>query len=88
MDAKITLSFDAQIVERAKEYADSRGISLSRLTEVLFRRLTAGGYVNIEDFPVSNWVHLLSEGEASYVKTPKSSKALRTEHHASKKKKA
>ena len=33
MDAKVTLSFDAQIIEKAKTYAQSQGLSLSRLTE-------------------------------------------------------
>lgn len=84
MDSKVTLSFDASVIEKAKKYADSQGISLSRLTEVLLRRLTSGGYQNIEDFPVADWVQQLSEGEAKYVKTPKSSKALRAEMRDSK----
>ncbi len=84
MDAKVTLSFDASVIEKAKIYAESQGISLSRLTEVLLRRLTSGGYPNIEDFPVANWVHQLSEGEAQYIKTPKSSKELRSQMRNSK----
>ena len=88
MDAKVTLSFDASVVEKAKVYAESRGISLSRLTEILLRRLTSGTYTNIEDFPVSDWAHMLAEGEAEYIRTPKRSKSLRSEMHESKKKKA
>ena len=38
MDAKITLSFDESIIERAKQFADSNNISLSRLTEMLFKK--------------------------------------------------
>jgi uncharacterized protein YggE len=34
MDAKITLSFDENIIDKAKDYAESKGISLSRLTEI------------------------------------------------------
>jgi hypothetical protein len=41
MDAKVTLSFNAIVVEKAKVYAESQGISLSRLTEILLRRLTS-----------------------------------------------
>ena len=88
MDAKVTLSFNAIVVEKAKVYAESRGISLSRLTEILLRRLTSGTYTNIEDFPVSDWTHMLAEGEAEYIRKPKSSKSLRSEMHESKKKKA
>ncbi|MEX1189059.1 MAG: DUF6364 family protein [Bacteroidia bacterium] len=84
MDAKVTLSFDASVIEKAKNYAESQGISLSRLTEVLLRRLTSGGYQNIEEFPVADWVQQLSEGEAHYVKAPKSSKNLRAEMRGSK----
>ena len=88
MDAKVTLSFNASVVEKAKVYAESRGISLSRLTEILLRRLISGNYTNIEDFPVSDWAHMLAEGEAEYIRTPKSSKSLHSEMHESKKKKA
>lgn len=84
MDSKVTLSFDASVIEKAKNYANSQGISLSRLTEVLLRRLTSGGYQNIEDFPVADWVQQLSEGEAKYIKNSKSSKALRAEMRDSK----
>ena len=88
MDAKVTLSFNASVVEKAKVYAESRGISLSRLTEILLRRLIISNYTNIEDFPVSDWAHMLAEGEAEYIRTPKISKSLRSEMHESKKKKA
>jgi hypothetical protein len=88
MDAKVTLSFNASVVEKAKVYAESRGISLSRLTEILLRRLTSGTYTNIEDFPVSDWTNMLAEGEAEYIRKHKSSKSLRSEMHESKKKKA
>ena len=33
MNAKITLSFDEKIIEKAKEFAAQQNISLSRLTE-------------------------------------------------------
>lgn len=85
MDAKITLSFDANIIDKAKRYAESQGISLSRLTEILLRKATHGGYKDIEDIPVSNWVHTLSEGETEYITNPKKRKDLKEEYFKSKK---
>jgi hypothetical protein len=78
-DAKVTLSFDASIIEQAKLYAERRGISLSRLTEILLRRLLSGGYTSLEEFPVRDWVSLVSEDEAKYIKTPTSGSELRSE---------
>ena len=85
-DSKITLSFDASIIEQAKLYAESRGISLSRLTEILLRRLLSGGYTSLEEFPVRDWVSLVSEDEAKYIKTPPSGSELRSEMRKSRKK--
>lgn len=65
MDAKVTLSFDNRVIQQAKQYAESQGISLSRLTEILLRKLTTGGYHHFEDFPVADWVNMVSEGEAA-----------------------
>jgi len=86
MDAKITLSFRADIIAKAKEYAEIQGISLSRLTEILLSRLVKGNYSSIEDFPVSDWVNMLAEGETEYLRKPKSSKALKIEYFDSKRK--
>lgn len=85
MDAKVTLSFDAAVIKTAKEYAEGQGISLSRLTEILLRKLTTGGYNSIEDFPVADWVSMLSEGEATYITRPKTNKQLKKEYHQRKK---
>ena len=54
MDAKITLSFKADIIEQAKIYAENQGISLSRLTEILLSRLVKGNYKNLEEYAVSD----------------------------------
>ena len=85
-DSKITLSFDASIIEQAKVYAENRGISLSRLTEVLLRRLLSGGYTSLEEFPVNDWVSQVSEDEAKYMKTSPSSSELRAQMRKSRKK--
>lgn len=66
METKLTLHFDQEVIEKAKEYAASKHISLSRLTEFLYRQITSGNYKTIEDFPVSDWVNRVSEGEAVY----------------------
>ncbi|HTN09308.1 DUF6364 family protein [Agriterribacter sp.] len=87
MDAKVTLSFDAKIIKQAKEYAEDQGISLSRLTEILLRKLTSGGYNNIEDFPVDEWVSMVSEGEAEYIITPRSNKKTKAAFFENRKKK-
>jgi len=39
MDAKITLSFDEDVIHGAKLFADRNNISLSRLTEYIYRNL-------------------------------------------------
>ncbi len=41
MDAKLTLSFNREIVEKAKRYATDHNISLSRLKEHLLTQVTA-----------------------------------------------
>jgi len=40
MDAKLTLKLDSLVIEEAKKYAASRGVSLSRLVENFFAGLT------------------------------------------------
>lgn len=40
MDAKLTLSFDEEIIAQAKKFAKEKGISVSRLTEYLFKSIT------------------------------------------------
>ena len=72
MDTKITLSFDSQIIERAKKYAEKQNMSLSRLMEVLLDKITAKQYQSIEDYPVADWVNMLAEGKAEYVRKNKS----------------
>jgi len=79
MDAKITLSFDKSVIEQAKQYAESQNISLSRLMEFLLRKITSGNYQTLEDFPVSEWVNQVAEGDAEYTTRPRSRKSLKKE---------
>ena len=85
MDAKITLSFDKEVIGKAKKFADIQNISLSRIMEFLLRQITSGDYTNLENLPVSDWVNQLAEGEAQYITKPKSRKALKNEFLKSRK---
>ena len=46
MDKKLTLSLDQNIIERAKAYARSNNISVSKLIEAYLNSLTAEGNDN------------------------------------------
>ena len=85
MDAKITLSFDESVINRAKRYAEENNISLSRLTEFLLNKVTSSSYHSLEDFPISDWVNMVSEGQAEYQTKPRKSKDLKAEYFKSKK---
>lgn len=85
MDNKITLSFDANIIKKAKEYAEVNNISVSRLVEFLLQKVTTSGYHSLEDYPISDWVNQIAEGDASYLTKKRSRKSLKDEYFASKK---
>lgn len=86
MDNKITLSFDQSIIIKAKKYAENNNISLSRLIEFLLRKVTANNYTSLEDFPISDWVKQVAEGEAVYhTKARRTRKAAQEEYFNSKK---
>lgn len=83
MDTKLTLNFDSDVIEKAKTFAESRGISLSRLTEYLYRQVTSGNYISIDDFPIADWVNKVAEGEAVYKR--RSRKSTKDEYYSSRK---
>ncbi len=85
MDAKITLSFDKQIIEKAKRYAESQNISLSRLMEHLLDKITSNQYKSLEDFPVADWVNAVAEGKAEYATPSKKRTSLKDEYKNRKK---
>ena len=86
MDTKLTLSFNQDVVARAKKYAAENNISLSRLIEHLLTQVTAKEYKSLEDFTISDWVSMVAEGEVGYKKTPKPTrKDLKNEYFSSKK---
>lgn len=66
MDTKVTLHFDKDVIENAKRFAAHNNISLSRLTEFLYKRITSGNYQSLDEFPIAEWVNQVAEGEAVY----------------------
>lgn len=85
MDTKITLAFDQDIIQRAKAYAEKHDMSLSRMIEMILDKITTQNYKSLEDFPISDWVNIVSEGPAEY-KTPRKRKAVKKEYYERKKK--
>lgn len=85
VDAKITLSYDQDIIAKAKKFADSQNISLSRLTEMLYNKIISGHYSNLEELPVSDWVNELAEGKALYKSKHTHRKSLKIEYFKSRK---
>ncbi|MFY0600598.1 MAG: hypothetical protein JXR03_13080 [Cyclobacteriaceae bacterium] len=72
MDAKVTMSFDQEVISKAKAYAEANNISLSRLTEFLYRRITENRYLELEDLPISDWVGMVADGDIEYKKRSRS----------------
>jgi antitoxin component of RelBE/YafQ-DinJ toxin-antitoxin module len=87
MDAKITLSFDESVIEKAKAFAASQGMSLSRLTEFLFEKITSSSksYSYLDDIPVASFVNMVAEEQAEYITAAKSSKSHKDEFYKSRK---
>ncbi|HLF33366.1 MAG TPA: DUF6364 family protein [Cyclobacteriaceae bacterium] len=80
MDSKITLSFNSDIIKKAKKFAEIKNISLSRLTEFLYRQIVSGNYHSLEDFPIGDWINKLSDGEAVYRVKPRTRKSMKKEY--------
>ncbi len=85
MDTKITLSFEETVIDAAKKYAEEHNISLSRLTEFLYKKMTSTNYYSLEDLPISDWINIVSEGETEYQRSPVTRKAMKKEYFESKK---
>lgn len=85
MDAKVTLSFNEEIIKKAKKFAEEQNISLSRLTEFLYRQITSSNYKSLEELPISDWVKMLAEGEAEYKSKLRSRKSIKNEYYGSRK---
>ena len=85
MDSKVTLSFNSEVIQSAKTYAAKKGISLSRLIEILLLKATKSAYTNLEELPIANWVSMLGEDQAEYKIRRKTNKQLKDEYFESKK---
>ena len=83
MDAKLTLHFDQEVIIKAKAFAAANNISLSRLTEFIYRSITAGDYKSIEELPIADWVSRVAEGEPQYLRRTR--KQTRTDFYNSRK---
>lgn len=85
MDAKLTLSFDAEVAEQAKAFAQANNISLSRLVEFMLSKVTDKRYRTLDELPVSDWVSQVAEGEAVYVRKNAAQRNLKKDYLASRK---
>ncbi|HEX4372756.1 MAG TPA: DUF6364 family protein [Puia sp.] len=87
MDAKVTLSFDADVIKKSKKLANESGLSLSRFIEVMLRNAGDKKYNSIEEMPISKWVMDISEGKGVYVKKRRTRKQMKKEFFESRLKK-
>jgi hypothetical protein len=85
MDAKVTLSFDREVIQKAKALAEAHNISLSRFLEYLLRKATSENYQELEDLPIADWVNEVAEGKAEYLTRPRSRKTLKKDFFDSRK---
>lgn len=83
MDTKVTLSFDNDVITKAKKYAADNNISLSRLIEFLLNKVTSKEYQSLEDLPIADWVNMVADGEATY-QTKRNRKSSKKEFFDSK----
>lgn len=61
MDSKLTLKLNQQIIEKAKEYASSKKMSLSRIVEAYFQSLISKE--DDSDFEISPFIRSISSGK-------------------------
>ena len=67
MDTKLTLKFNKSIIDKAKEYAKDRNISLSKMVENYFRALTNRQNKEVEITPlVESLMGVISLEETDY----------------------
>lgn len=60
MDTKLTLKLNQEIIEKAKQYASDRKMSLSRIIESYLQSLTSEKSTN--DFEISPFVKSIATG--------------------------
>lgn len=62
MDTKLTLKLNQDVIEKAKQYASDKKMSLSRIVEFYFQSLTSEK--KIDDFEISPFVRSISTGKS------------------------
>lgn len=60
MDSKLTLKLNKDVIERAKQYASEKKISLSRLSESYLQSITSE--IETDDIEISPFVKSISTG--------------------------
>ena len=80
MDIKLTLSFNEEVIIKAKKFAADRNISLSRLTELLLTKAVTSKTYSFDDYPVADWVNMIAEPTIEYQRKKTSSKNLKKEY--------
>jgi len=60
MDAKLTLKLNQKVIEKAKEYASGKKMSLSRIIEAYLRSLTSDS--ESSEFEISPFVKSIASG--------------------------
>lgn len=85
MDSKLTLSFNKDVIAKAKDFASKQNISLSRLIEHLLTQATAKPYQSLEDFEVADWVSMIAEPEGTYKQHQQSRKSQKAAYFTAKK---
>lgn len=81
MDIKLTLSFNEDVINKAKKFAADRNISLSRLTELLLTKAVTAKTNSLDNFPVADWVNMVSEPDVEYKRKKTTSKNLKKEYY-------
>jgi Family of unknown function (DUF6364) len=79
MDAKITLSFDGDVISKAKIFAEKNKVSLSRITEIFWSKMIDQDSATIDALPVSDWALELIGKDPIYV--PKTAKTYQYEEY-------
>lgn len=82
MDIKLTLSFNEEVINKAKKFAAERNISLSRLTELLLTKAVTSKTYSFDDYPVADWVNMVSEPNVEYKRKKTSTKNLKKEYYS------
>ena len=81
MDIKLTLSFNEEVIIKAKKFAADRNISLSRLTELLLTKAVTSKTYSFDDYPVADWVNMIAEPTVEYQRKKTTSKNLKKEYY-------